>query len=72
MQLELNTEEAALLDKQLKTRVSELESMLVRTDAPRMQHELNKEVEALHRIEERLSQGISASSGVWTRVPSHP
>jgi len=61
MHLDLTSQEAALLKRQLTRQLDTLERDLVRTDKYELQHALARDVETLRAIESRLANGIAGS-----------
>jgi hypothetical protein len=57
MQLQLTNEETVVLKTTLDRAIHQMERELVRTDAPSLQHALNKDFERLRALRQRLDKG---------------
>ena len=62
MNLELSSDEARLLKAQLQVRIEEMDRELVRTDKHELQVDLDRDVERLRAIDERLGRLLARSA----------
>jgi hypothetical protein len=66
--IQLSLEEAELLRSQVKRQAEHIESELVHTDAPAMQHELARDLERVHELLGALERQIAAEAGGSSRA----